>query len=116
MSAVPGLQVGERITKEAGRTARTKHAYRDPRPDPVLYSLYLKPRYRKLLTQEAKDAIEEVCCRWVYRHSFLSKEQTWPLNNPTKNVWLIRGSENHCASQRSANLLSLQVLLKAGAP
>lgn len=52
----------------------------------------------------------------VYRHSFISKEQKWPLNNPTKNVWLISGSENHCAAQRSANLLSLQVLLKAGAP
>jgi len=92
------------------------HAYRDPRPDPVLYSLCLKPRYRKLLTQEAKDAIEDACWRWVYRHSFISKERAWPLNNPTRSVWLISGSENHCAAQRSANLLSLQVLLKAGAP
>lgn len=91
-------------------------AYHDPRPQAVLYSIYLKPELHKLLTAETRDAIEDVCWRWVYRHSFISKKEKWPLNNPTKSVWYISGSENHCASQRAANLLSLQVLLKAGAP
>ncbi|MFC1601640.1 hypothetical protein ACFL34_04755, partial [Candidatus Sumerlaeota bacterium] len=91
-------------------------AYHDPRPEPVLYSLYLKPQYHRLLTPAAREAIEDVCWRWVYRHSVVSKDQKWPLNNPTKNAWLISGSENHCAAQRSANLLSLQVLIKAGGP
>jgi len=89
-------------------------AYHDPRPQAALYSLYLKPRYNRLLTPKAKDAIEDVCWRWVFRHSFISEKEKWPLNNPTKSVWYISGSENHCAAQRAANLLSLQVLLKAG--
>jgi len=91
-------------------------AYHDRRPEAALYSLYLKPEYYNVLEQRTRDAIEDVCWRWVYRHSFISKDQSWPLNNPTKNVWLISGSENHDAAQRSANLLSLQVLRKAGKP
>ena len=91
-------------------------AYHDPRPKPSIYFIYLKPQFNRLLSDEAKDAIEDVCWRWVYQHSFLSEDQDWPLNNPTKSVWLISGSENHCAAQRSANLLALQVLLQAGAP
>ncbi len=91
-------------------------AYHDLRPEQAMYSLYLKPKYYELLEQKTRDAIEDACWRWVYRHSFLNKDQSWPLNNPTKNVWMISGSENHDAAQRSSNLLSLQVLRKAGAP
>lgn len=91
-------------------------AYNVPRPEQAMYSLYLKPIYYELLEQKTRDAIEEVCWRWVYRHSFLNKDQSLTLNNPTKNVWIISGSENHDAAQRSANLLSLQVLRKASTP
>lgn len=87
-------------------------AYHDPRPNPAIFHLYLKPRFRKLLSPEAAAAIEDICRRWVHRHSFLkdpvdAKGRPWPLNNPTKNVWIISGSENHDLAQRSANLLSL---------
>ncbi|KKL49253.1 hypothetical protein LCGC14_2317340, partial [marine sediment metagenome] len=52
----------------------------------------------------------------MYRHSIMDPCQTWPLNNPTKSVWYISGSENHDAGQRSSNILSLQILRQAGAP
>ena len=91
-------------------------AYHDPRPDPILYRLYLKPTCHRLLSPEARNAIADVCWRWVYRHSFIGKNQKWPLNNPTKSAWIISGSENHCAAQRSANLLSLQILMEADDP
>ena len=91
-------------------------AYHDPRPRPALYFLYLKPTFNRLLSDKAKDAIEDACWRWVFRHSFVSENEKWPLNKPKDSVWYISGSENHCAAQRSANLLSLQILMKAGKP
>jgi len=45
--------------------------YSDPRPSMVLYHLYLKPQYQRHLSPEARGAIEDVCWRWVYRHTFL---------------------------------------------
>jgi hypothetical protein len=90
--------------------------YNDKRPDSVLFTLYLKSQCSDQLTAQSKDAIEDVVWRWVYRHSFIDPGQTWPLNNPTKSVWYISGSENHCADQRIADFLSLQILRQAGAP
>ncbi len=97
------------------------HPYSNPRPEATLFSVYLEAKTSGLLTPESRDAIEEVCWRWVYRHSNLKspldgKGRPWPLNNPKENVWIIIGSENHDAIQRAANLFSLQILMKAGAP
>lgn len=97
------------------------HPYSDPRPEGTLFSIYLGAATSGLLTPESRDAIEDACWRWVYRHSNLKsppdgKGRPWPLNNPKENVWIITGSENHDAVQRAANLFSLQILMKAGTP
>ncbi len=78
--------------------------------------MYLNSKLHRLLTDEASDAIEDLCWRGVFSHSFIGEDEPWPLNNPSKSVCYISGSENHCADQRMACLLSLQVLRQAGEP
>lgn len=89
-------------------------------PDKVIYNLYLKPDMRKLLSPEAVAAIEDMCWRWVYRHSFLKDPfiggRVWPYNNLTLDVWHLVGSENIDSNIRLSTLLSLQVLMRAPKP
>jgi hypothetical protein len=83
-------------------------------PQDLLLELYLKPKYRQLLSPEAQRAIEEMCWKWVYRHSNLADKSDF--RNPTRNVWILLGSENHDANERPNTLLALQVLRHAPQP
>ncbi len=82
----------------------------DPRK---IFRVRLLPSASQLLTEEAKDAIEETAYTYIYRRSIIDPAGP-DANNAGKSVWIISGSENHDAVTRMNDLLGSEIICRFG--